>query len=376
VTEKMNEAEAAMVAALNKLADKFGPTPNQAASMTIAPMPGVSGLDLKHIAGAFEDFQKRSLEFRRDVDKFQADSDEAWQLALDKVEGIQANFRKKWKDIVVGEGSNVTPAYLADQARLCTECRMVMQGALPGIATLYNSLVTSVSTRERVAINEELTYLPLIFGGDAYRQQFYALVIAYLRNMGELAAVNPIHTYECKVILLEGKVTPAYGELPSPGKCPIKINLKCKVGKLKLDCTSIGFEVEAGLKFGAKKDFKSGETTLTGGLGVDMGLSKVGQVEGSAQFVVVWDRGNNLGFVGVESSASASLGGIPGLSGSADTGEGTSVGGSTPDITPDLVNVSSETKLGVTLGPRGVEPTLTGHAGAEVLGQDLVKAEL
>ena len=376
VTEKMTEAETAMAGANKRIGERFGTTPSLAVSMMIAPVPGVSGLDLKHIAGAFEDYPKRSLAWRRDVDQFQADSDAAWQLALEKVEGIQAKFRERWKDIVVGEGSNVTPEYLSDQEQLCTQCRMVMQGALPGIATLYNNLVTTVSTRERVAINEELTYLPLIFGGDAYRQQFYALVVAYLRNVAELAKSNPIHTYECKVILIAEKATKAYGDLPSPGKCPLKINLKCRVAKLKLDCTSIGFEVEAGLKLGAKKDFKSGETTLTGGLGVDMGLSKVGQVEGSAQFVVVWDRGNNLGFVGVESSASASLGGIPGLSGSADTGEGTSVGGSTRDITPDLVNVSSETKLGVTLGPRGVEPTLTGHAGVEVLGQDLVKAEL
>jgi len=90
----------------------------------------------------------------------------------------------------------------------------------------------------------------------------------------------------------------------------------------------------------------------------------------------VWDRGDNLSFVGVESSASASLSGIPGLEGAIDTGDGTSVGGSVPGPTPDLVNVSSETRLGVTLGPRGVKPTLSGSAGAEVLGRDLVRATL
>jgi hypothetical protein len=277
---------------------------------------------------------------------------------------------------VIGEGSNATPEYIAEEKALCAKCRVEMQGALPGIANLYNDLVNRLSTRERVAINEELTYLPLIFGGDVHRQQFFALVVGYLRNVAELAEANPIHTYECGPILLADQVGQAVGDLPSPGPCPLKIKVNLVVGKFKLDCTSVAFEIEAGLKFSAKKDFKSGETTLTGGAGVGMDLGQVGKVEGSAQFVVVWDRGNNLGFVGVQSSASASLSGIPGLDGSVDTGSGTSVGASTPAGTPDLVNVGSEATLGVTLGPRGVEPTLKGHTGVEVLGQDLVKAEL
>ena len=376
VKDRMSVAEAAFTEAGARLAKRIGLTANVAFSQSIAPAAGVSGLDLKHIAGAFDGQTRRGLEWRRDVDQFLAKSTELWAQAEDTVTQMRMRFREKWKGIVIGEGSNATPEYIAEEKALCAKCRVVMQGALPGIANLYNDLVNRLSTTERVAINEELTYLPLIFGGDVQRLQFYALVVGYLRNVAELAGANPIHTYECGPILLADQVGQAVGDLPSPGGCPLKINFKCRVGKLKLDCTSIGFEVEAGLKFGAKKDFKSGETTLTGGLGVDMGLSKVGQVEGSAQFVVVWDRGNNLGFVGVQSSASASLGGIPGLSGSVDTGEGASVGGSTRGVTPDLVNVSSATKLGVTLGPRGVEPTLTGHSGVEVLGQDLVKAEL
>ena len=152
--------------------------------------------------------------------------------------------------------------------------------------------------------------------------------------------------------------------------------VKFAAAKFSADCTSIGFEFEAGLKFSAKKNFQSGETTLKGGVGADLELGPVGQVEGSGQFVVVWDRGNSLSFIGVESSASAGLSGIPGLSGTLDTGDGVAVTGSLPTGTPDVVNVSSETRLGVTLGPRGVEPTLQGSAAAEVLGRDLVKATL
>jgi hypothetical protein len=380
VKERMSGAE-------TKIAEAGGRMPKDAAGMatlafrqSIAPALGVSRLDFKHIAGAFEDQAKRGVEFQRDVDQFLSDSGRMWADAEINVAKIRADFAARWKLAAerkeIGEGAPQNEVFIAASKQLCADCRKVMEDTLPTIADRYNDLVTQVSTRERVAINEELTYLPLMIGGDLHRQQFYSLVMGYLQRVGYLGGICPVHTYECGPIFPADLVNPAIGDLPSPGGCPLKINFKCRVGKLKLDCTSIGFEVEAGLKFGAKKDFKSGETTLTGGLGVDMGLSKVGQVEGSAQFVVVWDRGNNLGFVGVQSSASASLGGIPGLSGSVDTGEGASVGGSTRGVTPDLVNVSSATKLGVTLGPRGVEPTLTGHSGVEVLGQDLVKAEL
>jgi len=107
-----------------------------------------------------------------------------------------------------------------------------------------------------------------------------------------------------------------------------------------------------------------------------MDLHGIGKVEGSGQLVVVWDRGDDLAFVGVQSSASASISGIPGLEGEVDVNEDTTVGASLPTGTPDLVNVSSETTLGVTLGPRGMEPTLRGNAGADVLRQDLVRATL
>jgi hypothetical protein len=188
-----------------------------------------------------------------------------------------------------------------------------------------------------------------------------------------------VHTYECGPIPRAEAVKPAEGELPTPDdRCPVNIKIKvADVGKISADCKSIGFEVDFGAKLSAKKNFQSGETTLKAGVGVDLDLAGAGQVGGEGQFVVVWDRGNNLGFIGIESSASASLSGIPGLSGSLDTGPDTSVGASVPNTgTADIVNVSSETRLGVTLGPRGVEPTLEGSAGAEVLGRDLVKIAL
>lgn len=380
VKDRMNSAEAALAAANGRMPTDAAGMATLAFRQSVATASELGGLDLKHISGAFEGQGRRAAEFQRDVDQFISDAGQIWETAENAVGAVRTEFAEKWRVAAqnkeIGEGGAQNEAFVAESKQLCVRCRTIMGNALPAIANKYNSLVAVVSTRERVAINEELTYLPLIFGGDLYRTQFYALVLGHLQRVAVLGGVNPIHTYECGPVLLAEQASPAVGDLPVPGPCPIKLKVNFRVAKLKLDCTSVGIEVEAGLKFSAKKNFSSGETTLTGGVGVDMGLANVGQVEGSGQFVVVWDRGNNLGFVGVQSSASASLSGIPGLDGSVDTGEGSSVGGSTSDIAPNFVNVGSETTLGVTLGPRGAESTLKGSAGVEVLGQNLVKAEL
>lgn len=376
VTDRMNRAETAMNAANAKVEQTIGLKANLASSLPISPVAALHGLDFKNISGAFAGAARRGAEFARDVEKFTEESSAIWERAQEKVAGIREAFRKEWTGAEVGEGRARNQEFIFASEKLCTDCRQVMDSALPAIAQRYNDLVVQVSTRERVATNEELTYLPLIAGGELYRQEFYSRVIVYLHRMGMLAAANPVREYNCGPPPLTGGVGPAVGDLPSPGSCPIKLKINLTAARFNADCTSIGFEIDAGLKFTAKKNFQSGETTLKGGVGADLELGPVGQVEGSGQFVVVWDRGNSLSFIGVESSASAGISGIPGLDGTLDAGAGTSVTGTLPTNTADLVNVSSETKLGITLGPRGVEPTLQGSTGAEVLGRDLVKATL
>jgi hypothetical protein len=175
---------------------------------------------------------------------------------------------------------------------------------------------------------------------------------------------------------------------PGPGECPFSIDMHAVVATLHMDCTSFGFDFEAGLKFSATKDFTSGETTLTAGVGAKMDLNGIGSAGGSGQFVLVWDAGNDLSFVGVEAVASAKISGIPGLSGTLagdtlDLGReagtesaGPSVTASGADITKDLVKVGSNTRLGVTIGPKGCDPSLSGEVSGQLLGQNIFEAKI
>ena len=160
------------------------------------------------------------------------------------------------------------------------------------------------------------------------------------------------------------------------------------VATLHIDCHSFGFDFQAGLAFGVTKDFTSGETTLTAGVGAKMDLSSIGSASATGQMVIVWDAGNDLSYVGVEAIAGAKISGIPGLSGTLagdtldlgrDAGapsEGPSITATGADLTKDLVKVGSDTKLGVTIGPRGCDPSLSGEISGQLLGQNIFEATI
>lgn len=319
---------------------------------------------------------RRAVQFSDDVARAVEEMNALWAQGEAKVAELRRAFRERWKNAELGEGGKDNAAFEAASKQVCDDERTIMDNQWRPIARRYDELVATVSTRERVGINEVLTYLPLMAAGDLYHQEFYNAVTDHLGRVARLAGANPIRRYQCGPNPLAGAFNRPEGEVPGLGGCPIQFSAKFAGLKLNGDCKSLGVDFEAGLKFSAKKDFRSGETTLKGGVGLEMELSDVGQVEGGGAFVVVWDRGNDLSFVGVESGASATLAGIPGLEREFKEGDVT-FGAKLPMTgTPDIVKVGSETTLGVTLGPRGVEPTLRGSAGIEVLGRDLVRASL
>ena len=96
----------------------------------------------------------------------------------------------------------------------------------------------------------------------------------------------------------------------------------------------------------------------------------------TGQMVLVWDAGNDLCFVGVEAIAGAKISGIPGLSGTLGGAEGPSLTAEGADLTRDLVKVGSDTRLGVTIGPTGCDPSLSGEISGQLLGQNIFEAKI
>jgi hypothetical protein len=259
--------------------------------------------------------------------------------------------------------------------------------ALGKMSVEYEKMVAETLYLWRDVTNTRLTYLRFVVPPATYRASFAGSVDAYLGFVRQLNSELPLVPDPCAGIDLQRG--PEY-ELapPGPGECPFSIEVKLGVADLNMDCTHFGFDFEAGLAFSANKDFTSGETTLTAGVGAKMDLSSIGKVSGSGQMVIVWDAGNDLSYVGVEATAGAKISGIPGLSGqlaqdtldlgreAGSSSNGPSIGVTGADLTKDLVKVGSDTRLGVTIGPKGVDPSLSGSVSGQVLGQNIFEAKI
>lgn len=280
-----------------------------------------------------------------------------------------------------------TPGAPEDPVPSCVRRRPIAQDALAKMAVEYEKMVDETLYLWRDVTNTQLTYQRFILPPTAYRIGFAAQVTAYLGFVDKLNSELPLVEDPCAG---QDTTRTARFELapPGPGECPFSLEVKLLVAKLKMDCTSLGFDFEAGLAFSAKKDFTSGETTLTAGVGAGMDLSGIGSAGVTGQFVLVWDAGNDLSYVGVEAIASAKLSGIPGLSGTLaedtldlgrDPGaepEGPSLTVSGADLSKDLVKVGADTRLGVTIGPKGCDPSLSGEVSGQLLGQDIFEAKI
>jgi len=309
--------------------------------------------------------------------------EEKLALALKRLAARQLSIRELQVKLV----QTRTPGVPEDPTPSCVRRRPIAQDALAKMAVEYEKMVDETLYLWRDVTNSQLTWLRFTLPPTAYRASFAGQVSAYLGFVEKLNSELPLVEDPCA-----GQDTARTAKFdlapPGPGECPFSLEIKLLVAKLKMDCTSLGFEVEAGLAFSATKDFTSGDTTLTAGVGAKMDLSSIGSAGVTGQFVLVWDAGNDLSYVGVEAIASAKLSGIPGLSGTLaedtldlgrDPGaepEGPSLTVSGADLTKDLVKVGADTRLGVTIGPKGCDPSLGGEVSGQLLGQNIFEAKI
>lgn len=275
-----------------------------------------------------------------------------------------------------------TPGVPESPVPECERRRPVAQAALDKMVVEYEKAVDETLFIWRDVTNSRLGYLPFTTTAETYRASYFGSVTAYLGFVRTLNELMPLVPDPCAG---RENDTHAKFELVAPGArdCPFSIDIDAMVATLHMDCHSFGFDFQAGLAFSATKDFTSGETTLTAGVGAKMDLESVGSAGVSGQMVIVWDAGNDLSFVGVEANAGAKLSGIPGLAGTlaGDTfdlgrepgapSDGPSVTATGADLTKDLVKVGSTTRLGMEVGPRGCDPHLSGEISGQLLGREI-----
>lgn len=274
----------------------------------------------------------------------------------------------------------------ATQTGSCETKKAIIDHYLDGCANRYGELEDVVLPRLRDRTNRIMTELALCSSGPAYQVAFAAEAQEFLNKLATLASQQVTEAYSCEVPYVGGSGEKPNGELPRMTDCPINIKAEIsavgfKVATLKINCTSFGFDFKAGLAFSANKNFVTGETTLTAGLGEELALASVGKAISSAQFALTWDRNNNLIYAGVEFSGSAKLNGLPGLEREvASRGDSdkikAEVSVEVESPLPTLAEATVHSSLGVTIGPEGLTPQIGAGFEAAALGHQIFEAKL
>lgn len=317
-------------------------------------------------ADALPFIEREQRKYFADIDMLRADRD-------NKIKAVSAEFER---DFGKRYGEGMDRATEEAAKRLCAAKESLYNDFLRASADRYGLLESMVLPRSRALTNTMLAYLPLTVQGQAYQAQFAHWAAAYLKQTVYLNHATVTDNFNCKPLPEAGAAASPTGVPPEPGDCLIKLKRDIVIGEIAFSCSGVSIDFKAGLAFSAKKDFRTGETTLTAGLGEEEGLAGIGKVSGAEQFLLVWDRNNNLSFVGVEASAEASLGKSPNLKRTADLGDGLKAEVSPPDLVPKISSVKATMRLGVTLGPDGPTPTVSGNSAATVLGRQLFEAKL
>lgn len=330
-----------------------------------------SHLDSKRLEQPLHDVVDRCGRATKEFEKLLSDFAFLTASARSREQALDHAWQEKYGD-KIGEGNDPAEAEAALKS-VCEQKKGIAQECLDMMSTRYVTFSDQTLPPLRAAVNDALNCLPFALPAPMVGSQFYGTIAQYFQVVALVNGSLPIMGPPCNN-LPKAKGSALNDDLPSPDDCPLSIKINLVVAKIKADCKSLGFEFEAGLAFKAKKDFRSGETSLTAGVGADIGAASV-----NGGFVVCWNKDNNLSYLGMQVGASAGISGIPGLSGTADTSSvasGTSVTASKGGLTPDVVKVDASSSVGVTIGPNGVEPQVNGSAAADVMGRNLFGTKL
>lgn len=163
-------------------------------------------------------------------------------------------------------------------------------------------------------INQAIYWSFLIsFSNDEFKLRYYTWISNYLGEMGHIAKTE-LSGPPC-IEIKQGNTPTDEIPLLEPD-CPINLELKLIVGKIKLNCDKFEISGGEGVKFKYEKNFKSKQSTFSVGIGVTFELSKNfgGGYEGSVSVdagesvFITLDGNNNFSDLGLSLSAKASIG--------------------------------------------------------------------
>lgn len=143
------------------------------------------------------------------------------------------------------------------------------------------------------------------------RKKKIKYIVRFLNEVYQLSGSTPLWTSSgtCgKNISVEKRIV----EFNTDAKpvCPVNILLPSIVEKMSLDCTSFSIKGGEGLKLGYKKDFVSGQSTVSAGVGISYEAGAMGMeasVNADESFYITFDKNGNPTDAGLKFDAGTKL---------------------------------------------------------------------
>ena len=265
------------------------------------------GMQLQAKMGPEHDRQMMKLDstYQRLIRKYKADQ-----------QSISDDYAVKRKQYDCGEGRGADCAALQKLAR--EECEAHVQ--------LGNVAQQSISAAKVDIQNERLRFIRWELNNSGYygflsafnehssRAAFYKAASHYLNELKQLA-YNP---FVCAGQRCDDKTFDTSPKEESDNTkemdCPIDISVPFIIGKLSLNCEKFVFTAGEGLVFTMEKNFKTKQSTMSIGAGLQFQASKEweifsGEISGSASqsFYIVWDKDDKIIDAGLALKAEGSI---------------------------------------------------------------------
>lgn len=312
-------------------------------TIRVYPFAAVAGL-------AINELQMQGAEilaqFRKDYERNMADLK---RQKDDKAAMIEKEYKAQYKMGDMGECTNC--CLNCDEVNRA-KCKALEASALSfqADAAAFHKEFVDKSRLQLTGYFDDMIYWFALLGPseESFDVNFYNTINHFLSAIEDLSKSTPmlVGPKMCggeeapKVAVIDNK----YDVLNIPN-CPVNISIPVVVGKISLNCTSFSISGGEGVKGSYSKNFITGQTTLTIGMGVtyEAGSAGIASVSAGADgsFYMTFDKSGGFSDAGMKFSVGASAGvGAVNSSTSAGVTMGMNSGfnytGNAPDVTITL----------------------------------------
>jgi tetratricopeptide (TPR) repeat protein len=238
-------------------------------------------------------------------------------IQINQLKAIQADYTEKMKatECPYPPSGSSSEVHLAYQKKCCDLKKPIIDKYIAQYNALVTQRINFVTGVWKQYINKLINIVSLDPGSSNKRYVSGAVSEYFLfLGMASQAGIfldppsecySNITTEVADSIIASSRII----DLNCPNSLNLEIDLQ--VAKLKADCSKFSISGGQGLRLGFERNFKTGTSTLSGGVGIKANFLKAGGADVSQMLYVSWDNNNSFSDFGLKMNGSIKVGGTP-----------------------------------------------------------------